>query len=160
MEEKYSKEEEQEAAKSLLFQTKSVSNSPFDLTKLNGRQTFCEEEKLKRAVLIDKLFNEGKRLQRNNLTLIFLPAALDTFYPVQAVFTVPKKNFKNAVDRNLLKRRMREAYRKSKFLLYEKLAQEKKQFAIGFIYKGKEITDYNSVENSLNDLLEKLKNQL
>jgi len=156
MEEKYFKEEEQEAVKNSLFQTKNVSNNPFDLNKLSGRQTFCKEERLKRAVLIDKLFNEGKALHSNNLTLIFLPLSLDAIYPAQCTFSVAKKNFKSAVSRNTLKRRMREAYRKNKFTLYQHLVQQQTQLALGWIYKAKKELAYSEIEKEMKVVIEKL----
>jgi|688.fasta_scaffold464563_2 ribonuclease P protein component len=156
MEEKYFKEEEQEAVKNSLFQTKNVSNNPFDLNKLSGRQTFCKEERLKRAVLIDKLFNEGKALHSNNLTLIFLPLSLDSIYPAQCTFSVPKKNFKSAVSRNTLKRRMREAYRKNKILLYQTLAAKNTQLALGWIFRSKKESDFNVIEQDMLVAIEKL----
>jgi ribonuclease P protein component len=156
MEEKYFKEEEPEAVKNSLFQTKNVLNNPFDLNKLSGRQTFCKEERLKRAVLIDKLFNEGKALHSNNLTLIFLPLSLDAIYPAQCTFSVPKKNFKSAVCRNTLKRRMRETYRKNKILLYQTLAAKNTQLALGWIYKAKKEITYSEIESEMKAVIEKL----
>jgi ribonuclease P protein component len=156
MEEKYFKEEEPEAVKNSLFQTKNVSNNPFDLNKLSGRQTFCKEERLKLAVLIDKLFNEGKALHSNNLTLIFLPLSLDSIYPAQCTFSVPKKNFKSAVSRNTLKRRMRDAYRKNKILLYQTLVAKNTQLALGWIYKSKKEITYSEIESEMKIVIEKL----
>ncbi len=156
MEEKYFKEEEPEAVKNSLYQTKNVLNNPFDLNKLSGRQTFCKEERLKRAVLIDKLFTEGRKLHSNNLTLVFLPAALDCIYPAQATFSVSKRNFKNAVSRNTLKRRMREAYRKNKISLYQTLAAKNTQLALGWIFRSKKESDFNVIEQDMLAAIEKL----
>ena len=147
MEEKLLPAEEQEAEKNLRFLTKENLNSSssvklyaqFDVSFLNNRNTFGKLEKLKSRKSIDILFKEGKSVATNGFTLVYLQQPLNTFYPAQASFSVPKKFFKHAVDRNRIKRMMREAYRLNKILLYKNLAQRKNQLLLMFIYKGKAI---------------------
>jgi len=147
MEEKLLPAEEQGAGKNLPFRTKADLNSrseaktfaAFDLSKLKGKGTFGSEEKLKSQKLIDQLFKEGKSVSQSGFTLVYLLGPLLTFYPAQAGFTVPKKFFKHAVDRNRIKRLIREAYRLNKNTLYEKLVSQKQQMALMFVYKGKEL---------------------
>lgn len=76
-------------------------------------------------------------------------------YPAQAAFSVSKKNFKRAVKRNYLKRRMRETYRLHKAILYQALP-EGEQLAVMFIYSAKEIKDYEVIEKSMKKALTKL----
>lgn len=78
-------------------------------------------------------------------------------YPVQAAFSVSRRNFKRAVKRNLLKRLMREAYRLNKDRLYQALG-DKEQLAVMFIYAGREVKDYELIEKSLKQALSKLLN--
>jgi len=68
---------------------------------------------------------------------------------VQVAFTVPKKKFKRAVDRNLLKRRMREAYRLNKSLIEEKNQSKLKELSIIFIYSSQEILSTEKIESAM-----------
>ena len=70
------------------------------------------------------------------LRLSGVKVLLSFHYPAQIAFSVSKRGFRLAVTRNLIKRRMREAYRKNKYLLYEFLASENKQIVLIVIVKG------------------------
>ena len=164
MEEKFLQEEGHGAAKSSRFLTKASLNrsaagktfASFDLAKLTGNG-FCAEEKLKSKKTIDKLFNEGKSVSQNGFTLVYLTGPLNTFYPAQAGFSVPKKSFKHAVDRNRIKRLMREAYRLNKKTFYEKLLGPKQQMAIMFVYKGKELPTLETTTKAVLGCLNRIK---
>lgn len=78
-----------------------------------------------------------------------LETATDLQFPAQAMFIVPKRQFKKAHDRNKLKRRMREAYRLNKNALYEKLNAENKKVIIAFIYVGKKTEEYSLIEKAI-----------
>ncbi|MDR3351132.1 MAG: ribonuclease P protein component [Prevotellaceae bacterium] len=69
---------------------------------------------------------------------------------------VPKRNFKKAVTRNLLKRRMREAFRINKQELYETLAGKNKAMIVFFHYVSPEILQYADIESHLRNILETL----
>ncbi len=157
MEEKFLHAEEPEAERNLRFQTRSDLNSTsaaksfagFDSAQLQGKFTFAAEEKLKSKKLIEQLFKEGKSVSTNGFTLVYLVQPLRTFYPAQAGFSVPKRNFKHAVDRNRVKRLMREAYRLNKLPFYEKLAARQKQLAVMFVYKGKALPTYEATTKAI-----------
>lgn len=80
--------------------------------------------------------------------MVCLP--LPTERVVQVGVSVPKRKFKKAVDRNHLKRLIRESYRKNK------PGNLKKGYALFFIYTAKDILSYHQVERKLLSLLEKL----
>jgi ribonuclease P protein component len=80
--------------------------------------------------------------------------------PVQSGFSVPKKNFKHAVDRNTLKRRIRESFRLHKTVLYEQLAQSDKRLVLMLVYIAKEELPYVKIEPSVVKAIKKIIGQL
>lgn len=153
MDKKSSSAEEQEVVKNLPFLTKNDSSSTFDVKLLGSTVTFKKDERLKRKLIIEKLFTEGKAIHQYGLTLVFLATPLPTFYPAQVAFSVSKKQFKHATDRNLLKRRLREAYRHQKAALYTQLQANQLQMAFCFIYKSKEKASYEEIYSSMKNLI-------
>ena len=75
------------------------------------RFTFGKPEKLKSRKLIGKLFEDGKSVKKFPVRLVYLQTNHTSDFPVQAGFSVPKRNFKRAVDRNRIKRLIRESFR-------------------------------------------------
>jgi ribonuclease P protein component len=73
---------------------------------------------------------------------------------------VPKRIFRRAVDRNLLKRRLREAYRHRKPGLYEVLEQKAIALHMVIQFRGREIVDSKTIDNSLGKALDRLVGQL
>ncbi len=124
------------------------------------RQTFKREERLRSKKLIAKLFNEGKFFFHYPFKIIFIEIKKNEVsvpvYPAQVIITIPKRNFKRAVRRNLIKRRIREAYRKNKADFYEKLTKRKKTMIFGFIYTAKELPEYNNIEQKIISALNRL----
>jgi len=113
----------------------------------NIKLSFKKGERLCSKKIIDKLFTEGESILSFPVKIVFLPCELPSMFPVQVGFSVGKKIFKKAVQRNLIKRRMREAYRLNKNELYQKLGD--KQLAVFIIFIGKTILDYKEIESSV-----------
>lgn len=79
---------------------------------------------------------------------------------VKVLFSVPKRNFKRAVKRNLLRRRMREAYRLNKTVLSDAAASKGQQIELAIIYSAKEIHDFKTIENGIARILEQVVERL
>ena len=114
--------------------------------------TYSKDEKLKSRKLIKELFENGKAATVYPLRMIYLKKEHFGKYPVKAGVSVSKRNLKHAVDRNRIKRLMREAYRLNKHLLYTNLEE---QYIIMFIYLAKEKETFKLIENKMKDLMEK-----
>jgi ribonuclease P protein component len=76
--------------------------------------------------------------------------------PAQVAFSVSKRGFRLAVTRNLIKRRMREAYRKNKNILFDHLLSQNSQIAFVVILKGNNVPDYATIEKGMKEVINKL----
>ena len=114
-----------------------------------GKFTFHKEERLCSQKIIEELFSSGESFLSYPLKVVFLKTELPESTPVQAAFAVSKRNFKHAVNRNLLKRRMREAYRLNKPNFYPEIVSKGIQLAIMFVYIAKEIAEFPVIEKSI-----------
>ncbi len=119
------------------------------------RQTFKKEERLKSKTLINNLFEQGKIIHHFPFKVLFQTTNSQEFlYPAKIAVSVSKKNFKNATDRNYIKRKIRETYRKNKSEFYSSLNDQKLYFFV--IYTAKEDIDYKELELSMQLLLKKI----
>lgn len=116
--------------------------------------SFHKDERLCSKKVIDKLFAEGKSIFAFPVKIVYLETAIPSNYPVQVAFSVGKKNFKKAVQRNLIKRKMREVYRLNKSKFYDEFGE--KQVAVFFIFTGKTVPEYVQIEASIKKGLKKL----
>ena len=114
--------------------------------------TFNKTEKLKSQKLIEKLFLEGKSVVSYPLRLVFIETTFNDNVKVKAGVSVSKRHFKNAVDRNRIKRLMREAYRLNKANYFNNITT---QYALMILYIGKDGTEFAAVNEKMNQLFEK-----
>ncbi|GGK84880.1 ribonuclease P protein component [Rufibacter glacialis] len=116
---------------------------------------FPREERLRSKKLIEQLFREGSSFNSYPLRFVALHVPGPAELPVQVLVSVSKRNFKKAVDRNRIKRQLREAYRLHKHVLSQPSTPEGTWY-IGILYIGKEKNPFNVICKKLNSGLERL----
>mgnify|MGYP001587997813 CR=1 FL=1 len=99
------------------------------------KHTLGKEERLKSKKLIESLYQKGSSVKVFPLRMIFLQTAHTSNFPAQVGVSVAKRNFKLAVDRNRIKRLMRESYRLQKGIVYDHL-ENPYVFMISYIGKA------------------------
>lgn len=124
---------------------------------MRGKQTFPREEKLKSRKLIGRIFTEGSVVKAYPIRIqfVFVDESEQVF--CQMGVSVPKRNFKSAVDRNRIKRQLREAYRMQKIDLIDRLKSAEKKVAMMVVFAGKEKLPYNIMVSKLNKALQKIR---
>ena len=113
--------------------------------------SFPKKEKLTNKKVFEALFTEGKSLREFPIKLIYLSSNSKEEAPIKVAVVAPKKKFKTAVQRNRIKRLLREAYRLNKPLIFNNI---KGNFAFIFLYLGKKTPGFNEVDKAMKKLLE------
>ena len=112
--------------------------------------TLPKSKIIKSKKTIDRLFQEGNSLHKYPIRLVFSIKKNES-KGYKTAFFVPKKNFKKAVDRNRIKRLMREAFRLQQYRLKKDIF-----FDLIWIYTGKELPDYHLVYHKIEQLIAEL----
>lgn len=121
------------------------------------RNTFKKGERLCSRILMDCLFQGSSySVSAYPLRAIFLPIDQSEQKGISVLMSVPKKRFHDAVDRNRVKRQLREAYRKHKHTLTELMATREQGLLIAFIYVSSQIETSAHIEKRMTRLLEKI----
>ena len=111
------------------------------------KNTFGKEEKLCSEKDIDNLYKLG--ISFLNFPMVFYYLSITEIEQTKVLVSVSKKKFKKAVDRNLIKRRLRESYRLHKTIL-------KKKYHVGFVYVANEIVSCHEIEKAMIEGLKKI----
>ena len=113
---------------------------------------FPKSERLNSKKLIQLLFEEGSHFFLYPFKVYHLRHPDVGIKAHQVLVTTSSRRYKKAVERNLIKRRMREAYRLNKHLVQEVSVK----LMIGYIYVGKEIHDFSLIRDKLKETLVRL----
>ncbi len=114
-----------------------------------------KSERLSRKSTIDKLYAEGRSVAAFPLRAVYIPLETEEGEPtVSILIAVSKKRFRHAVDRNLVKRRLREAYRLNKHNFVETLQQQGGRMAIAILYLDKQHHSFHHLQTRLKKILQ------
>ncbi|MFC4722822.1 ribonuclease P protein component [Geojedonia litorea] len=114
--------------------------------------TFRKKDKLKSQKLIERLFLEGKSVSAYPLRLVYLQTNHEDNSVIKAGVSVSKRNFKSAVDRNRIKRLLRETYRLQKHQYFNNITTS---YALMILYIGKEEISFEEIGLKMNQLFKK-----
>lgn len=115
------------------------------MIEIPHRQTLRKQERLYEKTALELVFQKGNLINTPPIKLLWIIDKRKSNVPVKVAFSVPKRIFKKAVTRNLLKRRMKEAYRKNKIL---KTGSDN-TYALMFIYSTRKINLYPEIESKI-----------
>jgi len=118
--------------------------------------TLNKNERLKRRKIIEQLFSEGRAVSAFPIRVQYKLVDELLAEPLQAGFSASSRTFKRAVDRNRIKRLMREAYRLQKAELEQALQTKQRRLALFLIYTGKELPEYAVIKEKMDVVLKKL----
>lgn len=122
----------------------------FSIKFVKMRNTLGKQERLKSKKLIEKLYAEGDSVKTFPLRMMYVQTVHTSEFPCQVGVSVAKRNYKLAVDRNRLKRLMRETYRLQKQIVYNNLD---KPYVFMISYIGREEIKYEDLYLKMEKLL-------
>jgi len=115
--------------------------------------SYSRKEKLKSKKLIEKMFAEGRSISAFPLRLVYLETNFTDGVDIKTGVSVSKRYFKSAVDRNRIKRLLREVYRLNKPVYFNNFST---QCAFMILYIGNEKPTFEEVDKAMKQLLEKV----
>lgn len=123
--------------------------------------TFSKAERICSKLTIDKLFAGGNRSTAvYPLRAVYMEEEKCGGVPVSILISVPKRRFRHAVDRNRMKRQVREAYRLNKHKLWEVLQPRGLSVSIAFVCITDELCSSAQVERSVKKILYRIAEQI
>jgi ribonuclease P protein component len=119
--------------------------------------TFKKGERLSSQNIIGEIFLKGDSFVCYPLKVVWVDQViLNSPFNSQVAFSVPKKTFKKAHERNLIKRRMRESFRQLKTSLNEYLVNHRQKYALMIIFIGKEESSFSKIDSAMSKTLNRL----
>lgn len=135
-------------------------NSVLFLYRMGQRFTFTKQEKLSGETVVTELFLIGASFIAYPVRIVWTASKAKEVPSLQVLMSVPKKKLKHAVDRNRVKRMLREAYRLHKGELTALVAEQGLQVRMAFVWIPNEVLGYDKVERKVLDALTKMQKLL
>jgi len=120
---------------------------------MESSNKFRKSERLCSKKDIQSLFEQGNSFGVYPFRLIWLKIDDETNDLARIVVSIPKRRFKRAVKRNLLRRRIKESYRLRKGTFYEELTQLNTRVNFVVIYTGDKVMSYHELDRKITSLL-------
>lgn len=121
---------------------------------------FNKINRLISKIQIQRLFTEGNRFYEAPFSVLFLNNANTDDSNLQIAISVPKKKIASAVKRNLIKRRIREAFRTQNGNLMSQLEKQDRKIIIMIIYSHTKPQNYSLIKSKISLTLQRLSNQI
>lgn len=127
-----------------------------DMEEQKRRLTFRKRERLCGRKSIEYLFQHGQTLHLFPVRLVYIRKKSDGKQSPKVLISVPRKHFRKAVDRNYIKRLLREAYRKNKHVLIDYAVLHDESIELALVYTSDRLPLSGILENNLKEQFQRL----
>lgn len=121
---------------------------------------FSKEERICNEIEITRLFEQGESFICYPVRVVWLEDKEETSKIVKVLISVSKKKLRHAVDRNHVKRLVREAYRLNKTVFVNTIAETKISLSICFIWLPSDLVDFKKVDRKMTDALARISQKI
>ena len=121
---------------------------------------FSKKQKLCNETTIKEMFSKGDSFVIAPIRLIWKEEVDSDSVAIKSIIVVPKKQLKLAADRNVVRRRMKEAYRLNKAEIEHFLVNKNRQLNVAIVYQNEKILSYKAIEKKIKLILGRLKEEI